>query len=169
MPTTDDLIAILEQRVPPGSVTTYAMVSLWAYGVPTRNKPVRAMLMGARNAGRIELTNRVVRSDGSFANSPDGADQQRMQLQNEGVPMTVEGNVNLTELTAVDLRAENVNRDADRAEHEELITDLRQRLARFIAESADSIIDPGLQNHMRQQGRTIQMLLDSYAERFGEV
>ena len=103
MPTAQDLIAVLEKRVPSGSITTYAMVSLWGYGVPTRNQPVGSMLKGARNAGRGDLTNRVVCDDGSFANLPDGPAQQREQLQREGVRLTATG-VDMTRVQAVDLR-----------------------------------------------------------------
>ncbi|MGA2255565.1 MAG: hypothetical protein ABSG53_12950 [Thermoguttaceae bacterium] len=168
MPSTEDLIAVLEQCVPPGSVTTYAMISLWGYGVPTRNQPVRAMLTGARNAGRLDLTNRVVCSDGSFADLPDGSSQQRDQLQREGIPLTAEGNVDFMRTSAVDLRPENAVRDADRREHEMMIADLRNRLAQFISTSTESISDPERQQYVRQQGRVIQLLLDSYAERFGD-
>ena len=43
---------VLGRRVTAGSVTTYAQVSLWGYGVHNYNQPVRSLLRGAANHGR---------------------------------------------------------------------------------------------------------------------
>ncbi|GFO58179.1 hypothetical protein GMST_05040 [Geomonas silvestris] len=90
-----DLVGVLQRQVPSGSVTTYSEVSMWAYGVPNRNQPVRSLLVGARNHGYKMLTNRVVGADGKFAELPDGTDQQRNQLLNEGISFDEKGRVDL--------------------------------------------------------------------------
>jgi alkylated DNA nucleotide flippase Atl1 len=68
------LVDVLERRVPAGSVTTYAQVSLWGYGISNRNQPVRSLLRGAGNHGYQRLTNRVVGVDGKLADLPEGSD-----------------------------------------------------------------------------------------------
>ena len=95
------LVDILTAHIPAGSITTYAEVSNWAYGVPNRNQPVRSLLVGARNNGHGVLTNRVVGVDGALADLPDGANQQRDQLVAEGVPFTDAGSVDLTAIAPV--------------------------------------------------------------------
>lgn len=79
------LIAILQDHVGRGQVTTYRECSQWAYGHPDRGQAVTSLLQaGARN-GHYELTNRVVAIDGSCG----AADQnygQSAQLRGEGVP-----------------------------------------------------------------------------------
>ena len=96
-----DLVNVLERQVPAGSVTTYAQVSLWEYGVSHRNHSVRSLLVGARNHGYQQLTNRVVGVDGKLADLLAGPDQQRLQLLNEGVRFTVDGRVDLTKTIPV--------------------------------------------------------------------
>ena len=93
------LVDLLERRVPAGSVTTYAQVSLRANGVPKKNQPVGAMLRGARNNEYRTLTNRVVGSDGKLADLPDGSDQQQRQLLDEGVPFTSGGRVDFARIS----------------------------------------------------------------------
>ena len=97
------LVDVLESRVPAGSVTTYAQVSLWGYGVPNRNQPVRSLLRGAGNHGHQLLTNRVVGVDGKLADLPEGSDQQKQQLLAEGVPFTADGRVNFDRISPVAL------------------------------------------------------------------
>ncbi len=87
------LVTTLGQRVPAGSVTTYAQVPLWGYGTRNYNQPVRSLLRGAANHGHQRLTNRVVRTDGQLADLSEGSDQQRKQLLDEGVPFTADGRV----------------------------------------------------------------------------
>jgi alkylated DNA nucleotide flippase Atl1 len=99
----EQLVETLERHVPAGSVTTYAQVSLWGYGVPNRNQPVRSLLRGAGNHGHQRLTNRVVGVDGKLANLPEGSDQQRQQLIAEGVPFTAEGRVDFSLTSPVEL------------------------------------------------------------------
>ena len=94
----EQLVEILERRVPAGSVTTYAQVSLWGYGVPNLNQPVRSLLRGAGNHGHQRLTNRV---DGRLADLPEGSDQQRQQLLDEGVPFTTDGRVDFNRISPV--------------------------------------------------------------------
>lgn len=94
---------ILERRVPAGSVTTYAQVSLWGYGVPNLNQPVRSLLACASNNGHRQLTNRVVKVNGELADLPDGPDQQRQQLLAEGVLSTANGRVDSGCISSVDL------------------------------------------------------------------
>jgi alkylated DNA nucleotide flippase Atl1 len=91
----------LNRKVPPGSVTTYAEVSKWAYGIPNRNQPVRSLLTGAAHHGHVTLTNRVVRVSGELAEIPEGQEQQRAQLVSEGVPFAADGRVDFTRITAV--------------------------------------------------------------------
>ena len=97
------LVDVLERCVPAGSVTTYAEVSTWGYGVPNYNQPVRSLLRGAGNHGHQRLTNRVVGADGKLADLPEGADQQRQQLLAEGVPFAPDGKVDLDRITPVAL------------------------------------------------------------------
>jgi alkylated DNA nucleotide flippase Atl1 len=99
----EQLVEILERRVPAGSVTTYAQVSLWGYGVSNRNQPVRSLLRGAVNHGHQRLTNRVVRVDGELADLPEGSDQQKQQLLAEGVPFTADGRVDFGRISPVEL------------------------------------------------------------------
>ncbi len=87
------LVTTLGHRVPAGSVTTYAQVSLWGYGVHNYNQPVRSLLRGAANHGHQRLTNRVVGTEGRLADLPEGPDQQRRQLLDENVPFTADGRV----------------------------------------------------------------------------
>jgi alkylated DNA nucleotide flippase Atl1 len=87
------LVTMLGRQVPAGSVTTYAQVSLWGYGVRNYNQPVRSLLRGAANHGHQRLTNRVVGTDGRLADLPEGSDQQRRQLLSEGIPFTPDGRV----------------------------------------------------------------------------
>ena len=99
----EQLVEILKRRVPAGRVTTYAQVSLWGYGVPNRNQPVRSLLRGAANHGHQPLTNRVVGVDGQLAALPEGSDQQRQQLIAEGVPFTADGRVDFGLTSPVEL------------------------------------------------------------------
>jgi len=89
------LVTGLGHRVPAESVTTYAQVSLWGYGVHNYNQPVRSLLRGAAN--------RVVRTDGRLADLPEGSDQQRRQLLGEGIPFTTDGKVDFDRISPVDL------------------------------------------------------------------
>jgi alkylated DNA nucleotide flippase Atl1 len=97
------LVRVLGSRVPAGSVTTYAQVSLWGYGRADRNQPVRSLLRGAGNHGHQTLTNRVVGVDGRLADLPEGAAQQRRQLLEEGVPLTADGGVDFGRISPVEL------------------------------------------------------------------
>jgi alkylated DNA nucleotide flippase Atl1 len=106
-----DLVAVLKANVPPGSVTTYADVSNWAYGKPNLNQPVRSLLRGAANNGHLALTNRVVAMSGSLADLPQGREQQLEQLRSEGVPLTSAAAVDFSRITPVKIR----NQGDDRA------------------------------------------------------
>src|SRR5215210_5351743 len=97
------LVTALGHRVPAGCVTTYAQVSLWGYGVHNYNQLVRSLLRGAANHGHQRLTNRVVRTDGRLADLPEGADQQRRQLLDEGIPFTTDGRVDFGRISPVTL------------------------------------------------------------------
>ena len=101
--TSDDLVKVLRMKVHAGSVTTYADVSHWAYGVRTRNHPVRALLRGAYSNGHQLLTNRVVKTNGDLAALPEGTDQQLAQLRSEGVPVSTSGGVDFKRTTAINL------------------------------------------------------------------
>ena len=102
-----ELIDVLEQQVPTGSITTYNQVSLWAYGMPIWDRPVHRMIRCARNNGFHTLTNRVVGSGGKLAFLPDRSEQQ-LQLLNEGIPFTGDGRVDLTKVRPVVLADRNV-------------------------------------------------------------
>jgi alkylated DNA nucleotide flippase Atl1 len=97
------LVTTLGRSVPEGSVTTYAHVSRWGYGVPNKNQPVRSLLHGAGNHSHQRLTNRVVGTDGRLADLPEGSDQQRRRLLAEGVPFTADGRVDFDRISPVDL------------------------------------------------------------------
>jgi|SRR5215210_508463 len=101
--TWQQLVNVLERCVPTGSVTTYAEVSLWGYGVSNMNQPVRSLLRGARNHDYQRLTNRVVKVNGELADLPEGPDQQRQQLLTEGVPLTADGRVDFDQISPVEL------------------------------------------------------------------
>jgi alkylated DNA nucleotide flippase Atl1 len=101
--TWQQLVDVLERCVPTGSVTTYAEVSLWGYGVPDMNQPVRSLLRGARNHDYQRLTNRVVKVNGELADLPEGPDQQRQQLLIEGVPLAADGRVDFDQISPVEL------------------------------------------------------------------
>jgi alkylated DNA nucleotide flippase Atl1 len=98
-----ELVHVLGRQVPAGSVTTYAEISMWGYGKPSFNQPVRSLLHGAANHGHQRLTNLVVGTDGKLADLPDGSDQQRRQLLAEGVPSTSNGRVDFDRISPVDL------------------------------------------------------------------
>src|SRR5215210_6863107 len=97
------LVTVLGHRVPAGSVTTHAQVSLWGYGVHNHNQPVRSLLRGAANHGHQRLTNRVARTDRRLADLPEGSDQQRRQLLGEGIPFTTDGRVDFGRISPVTL------------------------------------------------------------------
>jgi alkylated DNA nucleotide flippase Atl1 len=97
------LVTALGRHVPAGSVTTYARVSLWGYGTRNYNQPVRSLLRGAANHGHQRLTNRVVGTDGRLADLPEGPDQQRRQLLEEGIPFTGDGRVDFVRIFPRDL------------------------------------------------------------------
>ena len=97
------LVTALGESVPAGSVTTYAEVSLWGYGVQNYNQPVRSLLRGAANHAHQRLTNRVVGTDGRLANLPEGSDQQRQQLLTEGIPFTTDGRVDFDRISPATL------------------------------------------------------------------
>jgi len=99
----EQLVETLERHVPAGSVTTYAQVSLWGYGVPNWNQPVRSLLRGAGNNGYQLLTNRVVKVNGELADLPEGPGQQKRQLLDEGVPFTADGRVDFGKISPVTL------------------------------------------------------------------
>jgi alkylated DNA nucleotide flippase Atl1 len=99
----EQLVETLAHHVPAGSVTTYAQVSLWGYGVPNLNQPVRSLLRGAANHGHQRLANRVVGVDGKLADLPEGSDQHRQQLLAEGVPFTANGRVDFGRISPVEL------------------------------------------------------------------
>jgi len=98
-----DLVEILARHVPHGKITTYAEVSEWGYGKRSFNQPVRSLLTGAANKGFTKLTNRVISSDGSLADLPEGQDQQRKQLIAEGLMKSDEFTVNLDQHRPVKL------------------------------------------------------------------
>jgi alkylated DNA nucleotide flippase Atl1 len=99
----EQLVDVLEGRVPAGSVTTYAQVPRWGYGVPNLNQPVRSLLRGAGNHGHQRLSNRVVGVDGKLADLPEGADQQQQRLLAEDVPFTADGRVDFDLISPVAL------------------------------------------------------------------
>ncbi len=67
------------------------------------NQPVRSLLRGAANHGHQRLTNRVVGADGRLADLPEGSDQQRQQLLDEGIPFTSDGRVDFNKISPVKL------------------------------------------------------------------
>jgi alkylated DNA nucleotide flippase Atl1 len=100
----EDLVAILEQEVPAGRITTFFELSLCVYGRIGKYSAVRAMLAAARKHGFQELTNRVVTVDGKLAVMPDGSDLQHQQLLSEGIIFTNDGRVDMHKVRHVYLR-----------------------------------------------------------------
>jgi alkylated DNA nucleotide flippase Atl1 len=78
------LLAVLQQQVAAGQVTTYGECSQWAFGHRSGGKSIRAMLEAAARRGNQLWTNRVVFDDGAFG-AADAAHGQSAQLQAEGV------------------------------------------------------------------------------------
>ncbi|HEY7529533.1 MAG TPA: hypothetical protein VIC56_02515 [Gemmatimonadota bacterium] len=64
---------------------------------------MRSLLVGAYKNGHETLTNRVVKTDGSLAQLPQGSAKQRRQLEGEGVAFTKDGRVDLRRNPAVRL------------------------------------------------------------------
>ena len=96
-------LTTLGYRVAAGCVTTYAQVSLWGYGVHNYDQPVRSLLRGVANHGQQRLTNCVVGTDGRLADLPEGSDQQKRQLLDEGDPFTPDGRLDFGGITPVTL------------------------------------------------------------------
>lgn len=65
------------------------------------NQPVHSLLRGAANHGHQRLTNRVVGADGRLADLPEGPNQQRRQLLDEGIPFTLDGKVDFDRISPV--------------------------------------------------------------------
>jgi hypothetical protein len=97
------LVTTLEHRVPAGSITTHAQVSLCECGVHTSYQPVRSLPRGVANHGHQRPTNHGVGTEGRFRNFPEGLDQQRRQVLDEGVPFTPDGRVDFGRLSLVKL------------------------------------------------------------------
>jgi alkylated DNA nucleotide flippase Atl1 len=97
------LVNALERYVPADSVTTYAEVSLWGYGVPNMDQPVRSLLRGARDHDYQRLTNRVVKADGELADLLEAPDQQRRRLLTEGVPLTADSRMDFDQTSPIGL------------------------------------------------------------------
>jgi alkylated DNA nucleotide flippase Atl1 len=97
------VVDLLRDRLPAGSISTYAEVSMAAYGRRDRNQPVGSLLRGASNHGYQVLTNRIVKTSGELAELPGERDQQRAQLMTEGVPFTEDGHVDLVHCPPVAL------------------------------------------------------------------
>ena len=57
-------------------------------------------------------------------------------------------------------------RELTRPELEKFISDIRERVAKFIKDSVDRVHDTGDKDHLEQQGELIKNLLDSYAKKF---
>ncbi|MAI36177.1 hypothetical protein GTH32_17630 [Alteromonas sp. 345S023] len=81
----EDTLIKIQNDVPPGKVTTYKEIALWAFGNPMGTQAVTAMLKAAVSAEPTNalLTNRVIPESGKLAD-PNG---QVSQLLDEGVPM----------------------------------------------------------------------------------
>ena len=78
-----DLVAILQDHVKVGQVTTYGNCSFWMYGKANLAQPIVTMLETAAKNGFQELTNRVVNIKGECNADHHG---QKAQLEGEGVP-----------------------------------------------------------------------------------
>lgn len=87
----DQLIAILQNNVGPGQVTTYGECSQWVYGHTGGGLAVGQRLEAAAKLGHQVLTNRVVGVDGSCG-AADQAHGQSAQLRREGVPFIKDKN-----------------------------------------------------------------------------
>lgn len=81
----EDALIKLKNDVPPGKVTTYKEMSMWAFGKSMGTQAVVAMLKAAVNsdASNSRLTNRVIPETGKLAD-PNG---QIAQLSDEGIPI----------------------------------------------------------------------------------
>jgi len=95
------LVTTLEHRVPEGSITTYARVSLRECGVHTSNQPAGSLPRGVATHGHQRPTNHGVGTEGWFRNFPEGLDEQRRQVLDEGVAFTSDGRVDFGRLSLV--------------------------------------------------------------------
>jgi alkylated DNA nucleotide flippase Atl1 len=86
----EQLLAVLQERVGAGLVTTYGNCSEWAFGHRCGGQSIRAMLEAAARRGHQEWTNRVVFDDGSLGRA-DEAHGQTSQLRGEGIQFQGEG------------------------------------------------------------------------------
>lgn len=79
------VVDLLVDRVPAGSVTTYGEVSLWVYGNGRSAPAIVSMLNAAvrDSSSNARYTNRVVSKDGNIVD----VNGQLDQLVREGVPI----------------------------------------------------------------------------------
>lgn len=86
------LLDLLMDRVPDGSLTTYGELSVWAYGNPRAAQAIVAMLNAAvrMSSSNARYTNRVVSKNGAIAD----VNGQLNQLRREGIRI-VEGKVDM--------------------------------------------------------------------------
>jgi len=79
------LLGLLVDKVPKGTITTYGELSHWAYGDSGRAPAIVAMLNGAvrSNGANAIYTNRVVSKTGKIV----GVNGQLEQLKSEGIRM----------------------------------------------------------------------------------
>jgi hypothetical protein len=89
-----EVMPMLSDQLPAGSVTTHSLLSLRLYR-RRRGGPIRAMLAGARKNGHEVLSNRIV------ADFPKPSESQRIQLEMEGIPFTADGKVDWTKIKPV--------------------------------------------------------------------
>ncbi len=87
-----DILSLLMDRVPAGSLTTYGDLSAWAFGNTGSAQAIVAMLNAAvnANAANAVYTNRVVKKDGTIVD----VNGQLNQLRGEGIRV-VDGRADL--------------------------------------------------------------------------
>ena len=88
-----DVNTLLCEKVPAGSVTTYAGLSQHLYRRMLIN-PVTSLLKACAANAAVDYSHRVVMEDGGLSPKRSGGpDRQRKQLEAEGVVFTPDGKV----------------------------------------------------------------------------
>jgi alkylated DNA nucleotide flippase Atl1 len=90
----EPLAEALERCVTLGNITCYADVARWLLSKSSQLPPVQSTVRAVRDNGYAYLAYRVVGANG-FLFLSDSREQQRTQLESEGIQFTRDGRVDL--------------------------------------------------------------------------